>query len=320
LSQRDLVAELGAARVEAPDELRERVRLIAATAARPPRRRLTWRRALVVAVPVAAAIAATVMLTRPGGEQASERHLARPPSGPGIVNGSGATGAVPSTKAKAFSVPAAPSPTRAQRYGATLSLRVADVSAETQRAQRVVGSLGGYVLSMHVATLHGGGSANLVFRVPRTHVAEAVTRLERLGTITGERVDVQDVQGGLNATSRTIARLQRQLRELRAQPASPARDRRLAQLTTRIEALQRQQAATKRGARYATIRLGLSTAAAVPPQRGHGPLHGLGVAFHWIGIGAVYAAALGLPLLALAALGWLGLRALRRRREDALLQ
>ena len=64
MSQRDLVAELRAAHVEAPPEVRERVRLIAAAAPAPPRR-ITWRRAFVVAVPVAAAIAATVVFTRP---------------------------------------------------------------------------------------------------------------------------------------------------------------------------------------------------------------------------------------------------------------
>jgi hypothetical protein len=48
-------------------------------------------------------------------------------------------------------------------------------------------------------------------------------------------------------------------------------------------------------------------------------LHGLGVAFRWIGIGAVYAFALGTPLVVVLALLWLALRTVRRRREDALL-
>ena len=64
MSQRDLVAELRGARPAAPEHLREQVRLIAA-AATPPAKRITWRRALVVALPVAAAVAATVVLTRP---------------------------------------------------------------------------------------------------------------------------------------------------------------------------------------------------------------------------------------------------------------
>jgi len=68
MSQRDLVAELRAARVEAPPQVRERVRLVAA-AAPAPLHRFTWRRAFVVAIPVAAAIAATFVVTRPTSHQ-----------------------------------------------------------------------------------------------------------------------------------------------------------------------------------------------------------------------------------------------------------
>src|SRR5689334_25447592 len=73
MSQRDLVSELRAARVAAPAELRERVRSIAA-ADTEPRRWFTWRRAFVVAVPVAAAIAATVVFTRPASQERRAVH------------------------------------------------------------------------------------------------------------------------------------------------------------------------------------------------------------------------------------------------------
>jgi hypothetical protein len=43
------------------------------------------------------------------------------------------------------------------------------------------------------------------------------------------------------------------------------------------------------------------------------------VAGYWTGIGALYALAFGLPLLALATIVYFGVRALRRRRVDALL-
>src|SRR5437773_9143894 len=62
MSQPELLARLREARPVAPPELRERVRLIAAEAAVPPRRLITWRRAAVVLVPVAAAIVAAVVL------------------------------------------------------------------------------------------------------------------------------------------------------------------------------------------------------------------------------------------------------------------
>jgi hypothetical protein len=152
-------------------------------------------------------------------------------------------------------------------------------------------------------------------------VTEAISRLSALGTIVAEQVDVQDVQAGLNATDRRIARLQKQLAVVRAQDVqTDAVKRQIAALTARIERLQRQEAATVRATRYATVHLHLGTEAAVaPPHRGHGPLHGLVVAFRWIGIGLVYALALGGPLVVLVLLAWLAARTIRRRREEALL-
>ena len=316
MSQRDLAAELRAARVVAPDHVREHVRLIAA-AATPPTRRFTWRRALVIAVPAAAAIAAAVIVTRPSHEQRAVplvQHGELAPSIRAQKSGTGAVGAP---------VPA-PSPSRAQRYGAFLSLRIptaTGVSDGVKRALGVASSLGGYAVSVHASTAGRAASADLTLKVPRGHVAQAISRLSALGTIVGEQVDVQDAQAGLNAASLRIARLQRQLADLRAQAVqTDAVKRQIAALTARIEALQRQQAATIRATRYATVSLHLATKpAAMPKHHGHGPLHGLGVAFRWIGIGAVYALALGGPLVLLIGLIWLAARTIRRRREDALL-
>ena len=75
-----------------------------------------------------------------------------------------------------------------------------------------------------------------------------------------------------------------------------------------------------RNASFATVRLELTTREApAPVHHGNGPLHDLAVAFRWIGIGAVYALALGAPLLILFGLAWLGVRTVRRHRENALL-
>jgi hypothetical protein len=174
---------------------------------------------------------------------------------------------------------------------------------------------------VHASTETAVASADLTLKVPRSHVTEAITRLSALGTIVGEQVDVQDAQAGLNTTDRLIARLQKQLAGLRAQDQTDAVKQRIAALTARIERLQRQQAATVRTTRYATIRMHLATKPVPAPNKhhGHGPLHGLGVAFRWIGIGAVYALALGGPLAVLLALIWFAGRTVRRRREDALL-
>ncbi len=320
MSQRDLAAELRAVRVTAPTEVRERVRLIAANAEPTPPRRFLRRRSLVLLLPVAAALAGAIVLTRPS----SQSHRAAPALGstvaraqataPGVVHGAPA---VP----KAFAP--APSPTRVQRYGATIGLRVSSpgaVSTAVKDALRITSSLGGHPSSVHASAAGKSGTADLVLRIPRRHVQEAVTRLSQLGTITSEQVDIQDLQAGLDATDRRIARLQKELATLRAEPQTPERDRAIAAVTAQVERLQRGEAATVRSAQFATVRLHVAT---TPPpttaHHGHGPLHGIGVAAYWVGVGAVYALAFGIPLLVLCALVLLAVRIVKRRRVDALL-
>jgi hypothetical protein len=173
---------------------------------------------------------------------------------------------------------------------------------------------------VHASSAGKSGAADLVLRIPRRHVQEAVTQLSRLGTITSEQVDVQDLQSGIDAIGRRIARLQKQLATLRAEPQSTQRDRAIAALTAQVQRLQRGEAATLRSAQLATLHLHIATATPkAAAHHGHGPLHGIGVAAYWTGIGAVYALAFGLPLLLLGLVVLLGARAVRRRRVDALL-
>ena len=333
MSQRDLVAELRTARVAAPAEVRERVRAIAAAAAEPvPRHRFLRKRSLLVLVPVAAALAGTIVLTRPTGHHPNQVALERPErTAVGGAPDSAATPATPlapnvqhgsATKSLGALAPA-PSSTRAQRYGASIGLRVTSpgaVSGAVKKALRITAALGGHPTSVHASSAAKTGTADLVLRIPRRHVQEAVTRLSQLGTITSERVDVQDLQPTLDATDRLIERLQKQLAALRAQPQTTERDRAIAAVTAHVQRLQRNEAATRHSADFATVRVHVATAApAAPAHHRHGPLHGLGVAAYWTGIGAVYALAFGLPLLALAALLYVAGRAVRRRRVDALL-
>lgn len=333
MSQRDLAAELRASRVTAPDEVREHVRLIAAAETAPPRK-FTWRRALVVTLPVAAAIAAAIVFTRPDHQQrvvhgvvvtTPDRALdkldklgapARTPALQAQVGAAGSTAGEP----KAF----APVPPRGRvvQYDAALSLRVASptaVSAAVKRALRIATSLGGFPISVHASTQAKSGTADLTLKIPRQHVQEAVARLSALGTITGEQVDLQDLQAGINATNREIARLQQTLATLRAQPQTPVTERKIAALTARIANLQRGTADTRRTAHYATVTLHVATPQRAVHKAHHGPLHGLVVALRWIGIAAIYVLALGAPALLLVGLGWLAVRTIRRRRENALL-
>jgi hypothetical protein len=304
--------------VAAPSEVRERVRQVAASDTTPAPRRLTWRRALVVAVPLAAAIAATIMFTRPAPHEATGTVVRGEPAR--VFTRTLATqkslGHIPDLAA-----PSARS--RVQTYGAALALRIptsAGVSNALKRALRITASLGGYATSVHAQTSRHGATADLTLKIPRAHVQEALARLSQLGTITSEQVDIADKQAGLNATDALIAKLQKQLAALRALPVTPENTARISALTARIASLQRGEAATRRTAHYATIRLALATpGAAAPVKHGHGPLHGVGVALRWLGIGAVYALAIGAPVALLLALGWLAVRFVRRRREEQLL-
>ena len=315
MSQRDLVAELRAAHVEAPPEVRDRVRLIAADALAPPRR-ITWRRALVVAVPVAAAIAATIVFTRPTNHEPTALDLARRGGPVTIAPNVGAP------SAKALAVPSARN--RVQTYDATLSLRVEhsrDVSDGVKRALQIATSLGGYSASVHAETHGSSAVADLKLKIPRSHVQEAMAKLAQLGTITDENVSTVDKTALLNATDRAIARLQKQLATLRAEPQSPENARRIVALEARIGRLQRGEAETRLTAHYATVDLHLETPlVTIAPKHGHGPLHGVGVALTWLGIGAVYALAVGAPVAVLLTLLWLAVRTVRKRRENALLE
>jgi hypothetical protein len=310
MSQRDLVAELRAARVAAPPEVRDRIRLIARSAT-PPRRVFTWRRALVVALPAAAAIVAAVVFTRPASH--SQQPVALE------AQSAVARGALAPKQAIPFAAPTTDQ-ARVQRYNATLSLRLKNVSDAVKRVQAITRSLGGYPVTIVAGSQGRSASADLVVKVPRTHVQEALRRFSALGTITAENVQLQDLEAGLNATDRLIARLQRRLAELRTQPQTDATRRLIAEHVSRIQRLQRQEAATRRAARFATVSLHLSTPSAVKgAAHRHGPWHALGVTFRWLGIGAVYALALGVPFLLLVALVWSAVRIVRRRRVDALL-
>lgn len=315
MSQRDLVAELRAAHVEAPPEVRERVRLVAAGAPAPPRR-VTWRRALVVVVPVAAALAATIVFARPAKQQQTVLEANKP------ARIQPSAGAATDKAAKAFAVPSPAN--RVQKYEATLSLRVEharDVSDGVKRALRIATSFGGYSSSVHAETHGSRAVANLTLRIPRMRIQEAMAKLAQLGTITDENVSTVDQTALLNNTDREIARLQKQLATLRAEPKSDENDRRIAALVKRVETLQRGEATTRRNAHYATVHLHLETPLVTVVQKhGHGPLHGVGVALTWLGIGAVYALAIGVPVAVLLGLVWLCVRVVRRRRENALLQ
>ncbi|HET7045825.1 MAG TPA: DUF4349 domain-containing protein [Gaiellaceae bacterium] len=318
MSRLDVYAELRDTRPAAPAELRERVRTIAATEAAPPtpgRRRpvLSPRLALGTLLAAAAAVAIAVGVSQRG----SEPQISAGRTAPLEAQSSGAA-----DSGRALKAPA-PSRTRLQDYDATLGLRVRDpaaLSAATRRALAIVRSLGGFATVVDLHVDGGEGDATIRVRVPVGKVGRAVERLTALGTITESSVQVQDRQAGVNAGDREIARLQRQLRALRAREQTDATKRQIAALTARVQGLQRNRAETVRQARLATISLQLTTRGPAPAPHHDGPLHGVVVALRYLGIGAVYALAIGGPILLLALAARLAWLYARRRGERRLLE
>src|SRR2546423_1632284 len=90
-----------------------------------------------------------------------------------------------------------PNPNRYQDYEAWMTLRVKDLQGltdQTNEAMRVVRSYGGYVASVEQSTTAGQpGEADLVLRVPVTHVQDALVQLSALGTVVERHLSIQDL-------------------------------------------------------------------------------------------------------------------------------
>jgi hypothetical protein len=319
----DPIAELRRARPVAPPALREHVREIAARR-REPARRLTPRRALLVLVPaVAAVVLGGIVFSRDDNSAAPVAQDGRTSFGPLEKSPPAAVPLQTAGAARDAALP--PSRTRLQDYDATLSLRVRNADAlsdASKRALAIARSLGGYASAVSVQVDRGEGDASIRLRIPVGNVQRAVAQLSELGTITGESVRIRDLQAGVDQLDRRVARLQKRLRALRAQEQTEAVKRQIASLTAQIERLQRGRASTVRSAGLATVDVAMTTREQPKPKEKHepGPLHGAWVALAWLGIGALYALIVGGPLVLLAGAAFLVWRALRRRREEALLR
>jgi Domain of unknown function (DUF4349) len=350
-----LMRELRAVKPAAPAELRQRVRALAANAParRPFLARLEWRRFALVGAPATVAVAlaaATVIgLTRDdvGGRDQSASGAAAGSvdpraysTVPALTPGLPATALESAPRRTKAAPPAAadssaaiaPDPTRVQRYGAELQLRVENVnelSRATQRAQRIASQLGGSVSSLSYDAPRGGiGSANIVLRIPIERVQTAMTQLSQLGTILGQRFGIEDLQPAVDDYSRRVERLQRRVASLNTQLARPdltdseraiLRSRRAA-AQQELTGLRRQLNATRAEGRYATVALTLTTERieAVVPG-GKSKLDGIRDVLVWEGIVALYALVVAGPIVLLGVLLWLALRLRRRREETRLL-
>jgi hypothetical protein len=326
----DPLAELRRTRPSAPPALREHVRAIAARRDDSTSRLfgpLTLRRALLILAPAAVVVAVGgIALSRHGTTNAPVAE-----SGGAVTRGAVTKAPPPiaapfqaQTGGAARDAALPPSRTRLQDYDASLRLHVKDADAlsdASKRALAIARSLGGYATIVSVSVEKGEGDAAIRLRIPVGNVQRAVAQLAELGTITGESVHVRDVQAGVDQIDRRIARLQKQLRGLRAQEQTDAVKRQIAALTAQVERLQRGRAVVARDARLATVDLAMTTREQAKPKQQHepGPLHGAWVALTWMGIGVLYALIVAGPVVLLAGLAFLAWRVVRRRRDDALL-
>jgi hypothetical protein len=227
----------------------------------------------------------------------------------------------------------APTPGRAQRYSAQLTLSVKDtdtLSDATQQALRITRDLGGHLVSVSYAT-SGTGVSNLTLKVPTQNVQDAIVRLSGLGTIVSQQVQIDDLQGQVDDLTKREIVLRGQIARLSARIADPTTDAETkATLEARRDAagaelarVRTARAQVNAEAKEATIQLTLQTSQSsvvpVVQSRWDRALHrAQDILVVEAEVLLTALVVLG-PLALVAVLIWLGRRTLRRRQDDELL-
>ncbi len=334
-SSPDLIHELRGSRPAASAALRARVREISAQETQPApwaRFRFPVRRAALIAVPAAAAVAfasaGVLGLARSDGTTEAFREQAltgeaAPQSTPapdygGAGQGGSAIG---------------PTAGRAQRVSATLTVEVPDSDAVSRAAQDALDltrRLGGHVVSASVAT-GDEGSAALTVRVPVEKVQEAIVGLSALGRIVSQQVTIDDLQESLDALERRAASVKNQIARIAARLESESLDAetravletRLRTLRSELRQLRGGIASTSAEARMSTIQLTVVTpgafGAVAPPARLDRTIDEALNVLVWEAVVALALLIVVAPFAIVALAAWLGRRLYRRREEDRLL-
>jgi hypothetical protein len=325
----EVIRELRALPTAAPESLRERVRALGEPAPRRTLPYVSWRRSLLVLGPacVLALLSAAVV----HGVLDSET-TAKPQTLTAAEHGVSGEGLGPTTRSPL--VP--PDASRHQDYEASMTLRVKDLDALTDRtneAMQVARSYGGYVASVQQST-HAGqpGEADLMLRIPVGRVEEAIVRLSDLGTVLARQVSVVDLEQTLRQQRTRILRLKlfiaRATEELNGSLPADVRLRlqlQLQQARADLAAATRANGATLNEAALSHVALTLTTQqAATPAQKGGSGPFGRAArdaGSFLAGAGAVILFLLIVlsPLVVLGVAGALALRAYRRREERRLL-
>jgi hypothetical protein len=354
MSSSEVLEQIRLSRPSAPTELRQRVRSLAATEqpSRPaPFARLRLRRLAVVAAPAFAVLAvgtAGVIGLARSGSTPSDTSAAGGDATRLQYSGTATTGTAedagplnataPSAKTTLQASPGAPAPSpgRIQRYEASLRLRVKnadDLSDATQRALRLTQQLGGFVVSLQTSVPEQGTSgADLVVRVPRDRVQQAIVGFSQLGTILSQQVRVEDLQQQVDAMSDRIAALTGEIARIQQQLRNPnlpleTRSRlsaRLAADRRELRELRASRAQTTREGELATVSLGLTTAerseVTPAPGRFDRGLDRAGEVLAWEAAAVLLLLVAVGPVALVALLLWLAARLVRRRADERLLE
>jgi Domain of unknown function (DUF4349) len=342
----ELVRELRAIPSAAPEGVRERVRALGEPAPRRSLPGLPWRRSLLVLAPacalglVVAAVVHGVLNSGPERQSFSARGVPgekQPDLSPhfGTVTTQQDFGLSLGPVAGSDHV-VPPNPARHQDYEATMTLRVKDLDALTDRtneAMRVVRSYGGYIASVRQYTQTGQpGQADLVLRVPIGHVEAALVQLSELGTVLNRQLSIVDLEQALRQQRERIVRLKvfiaRATEQLKGDLPADVRIRlqlQLQQARADLARATRAHKATLDEAAFSRISLSLTTQKPVVPAKkggaGRFERAARDAGSFLAGAGAVILFLLIVlsPLIVLAVAGVLGLRTYRRREERRLL-
>lgn len=344
----ELVGELRALPTAAPEHVREHVRALG----EPPQAArfwqrfafFPWRRSLLVLAPVCVLGLVTAAVIHGVLNSGSK------PQAVATVHGEAAQSGArerlnPSEDEPVFGaltpqtlapVLPTPSPGRLQDYEATMAVRVDDLDTLTERtneAIRVARSYGGYVASLEQSTSAGRpGQADLLLRIPVTHVEDALMRLAGLGTVIDRHLSIRDLEQVVQQQRARILRLKLFIARAteRLKGSLPA-DVRL-RLELQVEAarsdlsrLTRSNKATLREASLSRIALTLTTQKAIGATKkgGTGRVERAArdAADFLAAAGAVVLFLLIVlsPLIVLGVAAFWGTRAYRRREERRLL-
>jgi hypothetical protein len=327
----ELIRELRALPTTAPDPLRERVRALGEPAPRRELPRIPWRRSLLVLAPACALalLSAAVVhgVLNSGSAPTQRQALTHLGAVDEAQSGYGGARLAPNV---------GPTPSRAQDYEASMTLRVKDLDALTQRtndAMRIARSYGGYVASVRQSTGAGQpGQADLVLRVPVGRVEDAMVQLSGLGTVLARQVSIVDLEQALRRQRARIVRLKlyiaRAEEQLKTSLPADVRLRLQLQLQQAREDLARATGANKatlEEAALSHVSLTLTTQKAETPVAKGGTgrferaARDAGSFLATAGAVTLFLLIVLSPLIVLVVACLAGLRAYRRREERRLL-